>query len=65
MRPEVQVLPGPLPHPINSFAEEPAVRRPALLLGLLGAGLLALRRRAASRTQRDVWTEATAPPDLR
>jgi len=41
------------------------VRRPALLLGLLGAGLLALRRRAASRSQADVWTEATAPPDLR
>jgi len=47
------------------LAEEPIVRRPALLLALLGAGMLAMRRRAATRAGRDVWTEATAAPDLR
>lgn len=42
------------------------MRRPVLLLGLLTAGVLVLRRRArAARAERDLWTEATAAPDLR
>jgi hypothetical protein len=42
------------------------VRRPALLVVLLGAGALLLRRRArAGRAEKDLWTEATAAPDLR
>jgi hypothetical protein len=42
------------------------VRRPLLLLGLSLAGLLALRRRSrAGQAEKDLWTEATAAPDLR
>ncbi len=42
------------------------MRRPAVLVALLGAGALLLRRRKrAARDERDVWTEATAAPDLR
>jgi hypothetical protein len=40
------------------------VRRPALLAALLGAVALLLRRRSGSQ-ERDVWTQATTPPDLR
>jgi hypothetical protein len=42
------------------------VRRPLVLLGLTLAGLAALRRRARSaQAEKDLWTEATAAPDLR
>lgn len=42
------------------------MRRPTLLVMLLGAGALLLRRRSrAGRADKDVWTEATTPPDLR
>ncbi len=42
------------------------MRRPTLLAVLLGAGALLLRRRSrAGRAEKDVWTEATAAPDLR
>jgi MYXO-CTERM domain-containing protein len=46
--------------------EESSVRRPALLLVLLGALAAFLRRRsAASRAEQDLWREATTAPDLR
>ena len=42
------------------------MRRPLLLLSLSLAGLAAWRRRSrAAQAERDLWTEATAPPDLR
>jgi hypothetical protein len=42
------------------------MRRPALLVALLGAGVLALARRSrAARAERELWAEATAAPDLR
>jgi hypothetical protein len=41
------------------------VRRPLLLAGLLGAVAALLRRSRTGRAERDLWTEATAPPDLR
>jgi hypothetical protein len=42
------------------------VRRPAFLVALLGAGAFLLRRRSrAGRADKDLWTEATAAPDLR
>ncbi|MGI8536455.1 MAG: DLW-39 family protein [Mycobacteriales bacterium] len=42
------------------------MRRPALLVALLGAGAFFWRRKARSgRAERDLWTEATATPDLR
>jgi hypothetical protein len=42
------------------------MRRPALLVALLGAGALALVRRSrAARAERDLWAEATVAPDLR
>jgi hypothetical protein len=42
------------------------VRRPLVLLGLTLAGLVALRRRSRSaQAEKDLWTEATAAPDLR
>jgi len=42
------------------------VRRPALLVALLAAVTVLLRRRAgAGRADKDLWTEATAAPDLR
>ena len=41
------------------------MRRPLLLLGLVGAVLAAVRRARSARAERDLWTEATAPPDLR
>jgi hypothetical protein len=42
------------------------LRRPTLLVALLGAGALWWRRKARSgRAERDLWTEATTTPDLR
>jgi hypothetical protein len=42
------------------------VRRPALLLALLGLGAVLLRRRsAAARAEQELWHEATTAPDLR
>ena len=42
------------------------MRRPLLLLSLAVAGVAALRRRSRSaQAEKDLWTEATAPPDLR
>ena len=42
------------------------MRRPALLVALLGLASLVLRRRSrAGRADRVVWNEATSAPDLR
>jgi hypothetical protein len=42
------------------------MRRPVLLGSLLSAVALLLARRSRSaRAERDLWTEATAEPDLR
>ena len=42
------------------------MRRTAVVLTLLGAAVVALRKQArAGRADRDVWTAATAAPDLR
>jgi hypothetical protein len=42
------------------------MRRPALLVALLGAVAVLLRRKArAGQAEKDLWTEATAPVDLR
>jgi hypothetical protein len=42
------------------------MRRPALLVALLGAVTVLLRRRTRSgQAEKDLWTEATTPPDLR
>lgn len=42
------------------------MRRPALLVALLGAVTVLLRRRTrAGQAEKDLWTEATTPPDLR
>ena len=42
------------------------MRRPALLLALLaGLAALARRRARAGQAEKDLWTEATAAPDLR
>jgi hypothetical protein len=42
------------------------MRRPALLVALVGALTLLLRRRTrAGQAEKDLWTEATAAPDLR
>jgi hypothetical protein len=41
------------------------VRRPALLVALLGAAFAVLRRSRAARAERDLWHEATTTPDLR
>jgi hypothetical protein len=42
------------------------VRRPALLLALLGAVTVLLRRKSkAGQAEKDLWTEATTAPDLR
>ena len=41
------------------------MRRPTILLALLGAGAVLVRRLRAGRAEREVWTEATAAPDLR
>lgn len=42
------------------------MRRPALLAALLGILAVVLRRRRqAGQAEKDLWTEATATPDLR
>ncbi len=42
------------------------MRRPALLMALLGLVAAFLRRRrAAARDEQDLWHEATTAPDLR
>jgi hypothetical protein len=42
------------------------VRRPTLLIVLLaGLAALARRRSRAGQAEKDLWTEATAAPDLR
>jgi hypothetical protein len=42
------------------------VRRPALLVALLGAGAaFLLRRSRAAADERQLWAEATSAPDLR
>jgi len=42
------------------------MRRPALLAALLGLAALVLRRKSrAGQAEKDLWTEATAQPDLR
>ena len=42
------------------------MRRPALLLVLVaGLAALARKRSRAGQAEKDLWTEATAAPDLR
>ena len=42
------------------------MRRPALLVALLAGIAMVLKRRAdAGQAEKDLWTEATATPDLR
>jgi hypothetical protein len=41
------------------------VRRSAVLVALAGAVAWFLRASRAGRADRDVWTAAVAPPDLR
>jgi hypothetical protein len=41
------------------------VRRSFVLAGVVAAVAAVLRRRRAARAERDLWTEATAAPDLR
>ena len=41
------------------------MKRPVLLLALLGAALAVLRKRQAARGDGDLWREATSAPDLR
>jgi hypothetical protein len=41
------------------------MKRPALLLAVLGAVLAVVRRRKAGRAEADLWNEATSTPDLR
>jgi hypothetical protein len=41
------------------------MKRPALLLAVLGALLAVVRRRRAGRAEADLWNEATSAPDLR
>ncbi|MEX2289214.1 MAG: DLW-39 family protein [Mycobacteriales bacterium] len=42
------------------------MRRPVLLVALFGLLAVLLRRRVqAGQAEKDLWTEATAPPDLR
>ena len=42
------------------------MRRPALLVALVGALAVLLRRKSkAGQAEKDLWTEATATPDLR
>ncbi len=42
------------------------MRRPALLAAVLAAAAVLLRRRSrAGQSEKDLWTEATATPDLR
>ena len=41
------------------------MRRPLLLAALVSAAFALLRRTRGGQDERDVWTEATAPRDLR
>ncbi len=41
------------------------MRRPALLLALVGVGVALLRRRSRSAQADELWHEATTAPDLR
>ena len=41
------------------------MRKPALVLALLGAVAAVLRKRKAAQAEKDLWTEATSAPDLR
>ncbi len=41
------------------------MRRPVLLLAVLGAAVALLRRRRAARAERDLWSEATGPVPVR
>ena len=41
------------------------MKRPVLLLAVLGAVLAVVRRRHAGRAEADLWNEATSAPDLR
>jgi hypothetical protein len=41
------------------------MRRSIVLVGLAAAAAAVARRRRAARSERDLWTEATAAPDLR
>jgi hypothetical protein len=41
------------------------MRRSVILAGLVAALAAVLRKRRAAQAERDLWTEATAAPDLR
>ena len=64
MRPEVQVLPGPpVCPPVHHLLEEVLrVLKKLALAALAAGGLAALRKRAGSKTESDLWHEATSGP---
>ena len=42
------------------------MRRPALLVALVGAAAVVFKKRSkAQQAERELWTEATSKPDLR
>ncbi len=41
------------------------MRKPALILTVLGVAAALLRKRKAARAEKDLWNEATSAPDLR
>ena len=41
------------------------MRRSAVLVAIVGAVAYALRQLRSGQADKDVWTAATAPPDLR
>lgn len=41
------------------------MKRPVLLLAVVGALLAVVRRKRAGRAEADLWNEATSAPDLR
>ena len=68
MRPEVQVLPGPLVvFEVTIETEEKRMKKKALLTGLLGAAAaLFMKKSKAKKAEQDLWNEAgQAGADLR
>ncbi len=63
MRPEVQVLPGPLLS--SSSRDGVLVKRLVLAVVAVVGGLAVVRRRKARQDERSLWHEATTAPDLR
>ena len=63
MRPEVQVLPGPLPPLMpsdNDGAEVKMMKKILLLIVGATGGFVVYRRFRAAQAEEDLWIEATA-----